>query len=667
MVKTDEKGSVFISFKFALQACKITAHFQFTWNVPKKPDRKLRFSAGFLQEFQMFLDNIRIKPKLILSFAVIAVVFWLVASFTCIALAQVTQRFLDTSELTVKITNLPSELEISVKDLLILVRDTSINGIQGKANYTASMQQLKELRSTSEDLLKEIEILCTDSASQKALTETRNHLNKLFETTERLSISSQASVTGQQTLRLYAEVTQLGEQTDEIISNLETALIAKAKSVNDITSSGAHKSIVTTSILALCVTVVAILVGFVVSLTISQPLTSFLKAMNGLSAGNLLMDDITEDEKARIKNRKDEIGELGLALEHFRVAVTDILNTISTASAQVASGSKEISMTSQNVSSGASQQAASTEEISSTMEEMASNIRQNADNAMATASIADKTVESSTKGGESVRKTVAAMKDIASKIVIIEDIASQTNLLALNAAIEAARAGDAGRGFAVVASEVRKLAERSQIAAAEISELSKNSVAVAEESGELISSIVPDIQKTAELIEEISSASNEQNVGAQQINKAIMQMDSVTQQNASVSEELASMAEELSTQAAILQNSLAFFKFDASQKNKKPQKMLPPAQSKKAPAPAAVVASAGAAKPAASAAFSQPVQHASPVTTIFSEPAPEDFDDSAYDEPMQPTISVSDFGNASSGEYRPSVASNISDSDFEEF
>lgn len=623
----------------------------------------------------MFLDNIRIKPKLILSFAVIAAIFWLVSSFTCIALAKVTHRFLDTSELTVKTTNLPSQLEIEIKDVLILVRDTSINGIQGKANYAASIQKLKELHSSCDDLMQEIEVLCTDSASQKAFTDTKNHLNKLFETTERLSISSQAAVTGAQTLKLYAEVTQLGDQTEEVIASLETALIAKAKSINDFTSYGARRSIVTTSILALAVTALAILVGFVVALTISQPLRAFLKAMNGLATGNLLMDDITEAEKAKIKNRRDEIGELGIALENFRVSVTDILNTISVASAQVASGSKEISMTSQNVSSGASQQAASTEEISSTMEEMASNIRQNADNAMATASIADKTVDSSTRGGDSVQKTVVAMKEIASKITVIEDIASQTNLLALNAAIEAARAGDAGRGFAVVASEVRKLAEKSQIAAAEISELSKNSVAIAEESGELISSIVPDIQKTAELIEEISSASNEQNVGAQQINKAIMQMDSVTQQNASVSEELASMAEELSTQAAILQNSLAFFKFDASQKSKKPQKMLPPAQAKKPAAPAATNAGASsasstAAKPAtgSAAAFSQPAPRPAPsATKIFSEPSPDDFDDSAYEDQMPETISINDFGNNSSGEYRPSVISNISDSDFEEF
>ncbi len=152
------------------------------------------------------------------------------------------------------------------------------------------------------------------------------------------------------------------------------------------------------------------------------------------------------------------------------------------------------------------------------------------------------------------------MKDIATKISIIEEIARQTNLLALNAAIEAARAGEHGKGFAVVATEVRKLAERSQTAAAEISKLSASSVEVAEKAGDMLTKIVPDIQKTAELVQEISAASNEQNSGAEQINKAIQQLDQVIQQNASATEEMASTSEELASQAVQLQETIGFFR-----------------------------------------------------------------------------------------------------------
>jgi methyl-accepting chemotaxis protein len=165
-------------------------------------------------------------------------------------------------------------------------------------------------------------------------------------------------------------------------------------------------------------------------------------------------------------------------------------------------------------------------------------------------------------GGQSVNETVAAMKEIAGKIMIIEEISRQTNLLALNAAIEAARAGEHGKGFAVVAAEVRKLAERSQKAAGEINELSTSSVEVAEKAGTVLDALVPNIQKTAELVQEIAASSREQDAGADQIAKSIQQLDAVIQQNASASEEMASTSEELSGQSEQLAEMIAFFNVD---------------------------------------------------------------------------------------------------------
>ncbi len=238
----------------------------------------------------------------------------------------------------------------------------------------------------------------------------------------------------------------------------------------------------------------------------------------------------------------------------------NVVSEVRDGSNNVGSGSEELSSTSQVLSQGATEQAASVEEVSSSVEQMAASIRRNTENAQTTEKIASKTAKDAQEGGEAVQKTVVAMKNIAEKISVIEEIARQTNLLALNAAIEAARAGEHGKGFAVVAAEVRKLAEKSGEAAGEISELSSESVAVAEQAGELLAMILPDIQKTAELVQEISAASTEQDVGAEQISKAMQQLDSVVQQNASASEEMASTAEELSGQSEQLMQTMGFFK-----------------------------------------------------------------------------------------------------------
>jgi methyl-accepting chemotaxis protein len=201
---------------------------------------------------------------------------------------------------------------------------------------------------------------------------------------------------------------------------------------------------------------------------------------------------------------------------------------------------------------------------------MTASIAQNTENAKVTEGMASKAATDAADGGESVNATVAAMKQIAQKIGIIDDIAAQTNLLALNAAIEAARAGEHGKGFAVVAAEVRKLAERSQVAAQEIGEVASSSVQLAEKAGKLLEQMVPTIRKTADLVQEISAASSEQSSGVGQINSAVSQLNTTTQQNASSSEELAATSEEMSNQAEQLQQTMSFFRLDGAGPAKTP-------------------------------------------------------------------------------------------------
>jgi methyl-accepting chemotaxis protein len=267
--------------------------------------------------------------------------------------------------------------------------------------------------------------------------------------------------------------------------------------------------------------------------------------------------DLTVDAR-----RQSEADALGGALESMMERLRGVVGDALAASDNVSSGSQELSSSSEQLSQGATEQASAAEQASASMEEMAANIKQNADNAAQTEKIARQSSRDAEASGKAVSRAVNAMRTIAEKISIVQEIARQTDLLALNAAVEAARAGEHGRGFAVVASEVRKLAERSQAAAAEISALSGDTVQVAIEAGDMLNRLVPDIQKTAELVSEISAACREQDIGASQINEAIQQLDKVTQQNAGASEQMSATSEELAAQAEELQASIAFFRVE---------------------------------------------------------------------------------------------------------
>ncbi len=321
------------------------------------------------------------------------------------------------------------------------------------------------------------------------------------------------------------------------------------------TMADAGRSVMIVMLLCLVAIVLVVVIAFFITRSVLNQLGGEPAYISDI-AQKIAEGDLTMKLES---GRKRDVGVFA-AMKAMAEKLKEVVVDVQSAADNVSSGSQQMSSNSEEMSQGATEQAANAEEASSSMEQMTANIRQNSDNAQQTDKIAVKAAKDAQEGGKAVTQAVGAMKEIAGKISIIEEIARQTNLLALNAAIEAARAGEHGKGFAVVASEVRKLAERSQTAAAEISDLSSSSVEVAEKAGEMLNKMVPDIKKTAELVQEINAASNEQNSGAEQINKAIQQLDKVIQQNAGASEEMSSTAEELASQAEQLQHTIAFFK-----------------------------------------------------------------------------------------------------------
>ena len=323
-------------------------------------------------------------------------------------------------------------------------------------------------------------------------------------------------------------------------------------------------------ILQLSLGCIAILIGAILarSLTrsITVPLSQAVEMAESVAGGDL-------SRRIEVK-RTDETGMLLLSLKHMTDSLVKIVGEVRTGTQTIATASSEIASGNMDLSSSTEQQASSLEETAASMEELTSTVKQNADNARQANQLAISASEVAIKGGSVVSQVVDTMGSIntsARKIVdiigVIDGIAFQTNILALNAAVEAARAGEQGRGFAVVASEVRSLAQRSAAAAKEIKVLIDDSVnnvdvgaKLVDQAGTTMREIVESVKRVTDIMGEITSASQEQTAGIEQVNKAITQMDNVTQQNAALVEEAAAASEAMQAQAGNLAQAISVFK-----------------------------------------------------------------------------------------------------------
>ena len=411
----------------------------------------------------------------------------------------------------------------------------------------------------------------------------------------------------------------LRSKQEGIIASIEAETVRLKREALASAESSYRVARTTTWVLVLGVTLLGLVVSFLLARSLSRPVVRMAESMARAAKGDLsdtLEFDDRGDElgqlsrsingtyaylqdmsgvaqslaggdlRARVAPRSDK-DSFGQAFVAMTEKLSQVIGEVRAGANALAGASSQVSASSQTLSQGTSEQAASVEETTSSLEQMSASITQNAENGRQTEQMAVKGAKDAEEGGRAVGETIEAMRAIAEKISIIEEIAYQTNLLALNAAIEAARAGEHGKGFAVVATEVRKLAEKSQSAAKEIASLASSSVSVAERSGQLLRELVPSIRKTADLVQEVAAASAEQSSGVTQVNKAMSRVDQVTQRNASAAEELASTAEEMAAQAQGLEQLVAFFRVGADAAAPRPS--LAAAQARTAWAAPAVV------------------------------------------------------------------------------
>ena len=394
--------------------------------------------------------------------------------------------------------------------------------------------------------------------------------------------------------RYAAEYLPLRQKQEGIIGDIEKETIRLKEAALSSAENSYAVARATTWVLVVGVTALGLALSFFLARSLARPIVRMAASMTRAARGDLSdvleFDDRTDelgdlsrsingtyrylqemssvatslaagDLRVRVTPRSDDDG-FGQAFVSMLARLAQVIGEVRAGANALSGASNQVSASSQTLSQGTSEQAASVQETTSSLEQMSASITQSAASSKQTEQMAVQGARDAAEGGQAVAETIDAMRAIAEKISIIEEIAYQTNLLALNAAIEAARAGEHGRGFAVVATEVRKVAEKSQAAAKDIGSLASSSMSLAERSGQLLGALVPSIRKTADLVQEVAAASAEQSSGVSQVNKAMARVDEVTQRNASAAEELASTAEEMAAQAQALDHLVAFFQVD---------------------------------------------------------------------------------------------------------
>ncbi|SBS38026.1 Methyl-accepting chemotaxis protein I [Marinomonas spartinae] len=302
--------------------------------------------------------------------------------------------------------------------------------------------------------------------------------------------------------------------------------------------------------------VIIIVIGIILSRSITNPILKMTEIVNQLASGNVR-------KRTNIK-RSDELGDMASSLDNFadeletvfvssleKISEGDLTSNLTSKGQQdvitnaliktnadlksivtdisgytnsIVEQSNKVMLSSETILSNTASSEQSIQSISAAIVEVNEQVKITANTAKEADELGKKAQQSATIGSDLVGKTVSAMNDIreassniSSILSAIEDIANQTNLLALNAAIEAARAGEAGRGFAVVADEVRALAAQSTKAANETARLievvvEKTQVGaeVSENSSESLKEIVDSIEVVCNLMGNIAIASDEQ-------------------------------------------------------------------------------------------------------------------------------------------------------------
>ncbi len=344
---------------------------------------------------------------------------------------------------------------------------------------------------------------------------------------------------------------------------------------------------------ALWMTVSAVVIALLVVVGLSVLIIRNIKlAVREVNHALLALSARDLTAKSRYEG-KDEFGEISRNLNLMAMELQQVVQEISTATAQVATTAEESSAVTVQTSESIDRQRQGTELVVTAINEMSATVRDVARSTNDAAELSQQLNANTAQGRAEVESTIGLIRElsdqaeqtasiiadlkresdsISSVLDVIRGIADQTNLLALNAAIEAARAGEHGRGFAVVASEVRTLAQKTQESTGNIQNMIANLQGGADRAarsmqetlikaqsgssnigraGELLAEIAEGVSAISDRNLQIATAAEQQSAVAEDINRNIVEINDVAiqvsagaEQTATTSLELARLAEQ---------------------------------------------------------------------------------------------------------------------------